>query len=128
MLKKTITYTDYNGEERTEDFYFNINKAEIIEMETTTEGGLGNKLDKMIKAKDAPSLMSFFKELILKSYGEKSDDGRKFVKSKEISNDFAQTEAYSQLFMELITDEEKAASFVNAIIPFIPENEKKNLT
>ena len=120
MLKKTITYTDYNGVERTEDFYFNLTKAELMEMEIGTTGGMADMIKRIIDAKDAPAIIKIFKELVLKAYGEKSADGKRFVKSEEISNGFAQTEAYSQLFMELATDADAAAVFVNGIIPNIP--------
>lgn len=117
MLKKTITYTDYNGVSRTEDFYFNLTQAEITEMELSTSGGLAEMIQKIIAAKDAPAIIKVFKDLILKAYGEKSLDGKRFVKSDEIRTAFSQTEAYSKLFMELAFDDKKAAEFVNGIIP-----------
>ena len=117
MLKKIITYTDYNGVERTEPFYFNLSKAELMEMELGVTGGMTEMLDKIIAAKDAPSLMKTFKEMIMKSYGIKSDDGKRLIKSEVLSIAFTQTEAYSVLFMELITDDKAAADFVNGIIP-----------
>lgn len=117
MLKKTITYTDYNGVSRTEDFYFNLTQAEITEMELSTSGGLAEMIQKIVSAKDAPAIIKVFKDLILKSYGEKSLDGKRFVKSDEIRTAFSQTEAYSKLFMELAFDDKKAAEFVNGIIP-----------
>lgn len=117
MLKKTINYTDYNGMERKEDFYFNLNKAEVAEMELSTEGGLAEMIQKIVSSKDTPSIVKIFKDLILKAYGEKTPDGKRFVKSKELSDAFAQTEAYSELFMELATDAETASAFVNGIMP-----------
>jgi hypothetical protein len=117
MLKKTIKYTDYNGVERTEDFYFNLSKAELTEMEMSVQGGFAEKINRIVAAEDAPSIIETFKDLILKSYGEKSEDGKRFIKSKELSEIFAQTEAYSELFMELATDSEAAAAFVNGIVP-----------
>lgn len=117
MLKKTITYTDYNGTERTEDFYFNLSKAEIMEMEMSTAGGLAEMIQKIVAAQDVSAIIKIFKDLILKSYGEKSANGKHFVKSEELSTAFSQTEAYSQLFMELATDAEAASKFVNGIIP-----------
>ena len=117
MLKKIITYTDYNSVERTEPFYFNLSKAELMEMELGVTGGMTEMLDKIIAAKDAPSLMKTFKEMIMKAYGVKSDDGKRLIKSEELSIAFTQTEAYSVLFMELITDDKAAADFVNGIIP-----------
>ena len=95
MLKKTITYHDYNGVEYTQDFYFNLSKAEIMEMELGTTGGLAEMIQKIVAAQDAPSIIKVFKDLILKSYGEKSADGKRFIKSDEISTAFSQTEAYS---------------------------------
>ena len=117
MLKKRIEYVDYDGNERAEDFYFNLTKAEITELELSTEGGLQNMIEKIIDAKDTPQIIQFFKKIILLSYGEKSPDGRRFIKSKELSDEFTQTEAYSELFMELATDDKAAAAFVNSIIP-----------
>ena len=117
MLKKTITYTDYNGTERTEDFYFNLSKAEIMEMELGTTGGLAEMIKKIVAAQDAPAIIKVFKDLILKAYGEKSPDGKRFIKSEELSTAFSQTDAYSQLFMKLATNAEEAAKFVNSIVP-----------
>lgn len=117
MLKKTITYKDYNGVERTEDKYFNLSKAEIMEMEMSTAGGFAEMVQGIVKAQDAPAIMKIFKDIILKSYGEKSPDGKRFIKSKELSDEFSQTEAYSDLFMELCTNAEASAAFINGIIP-----------
>lgn len=117
MLKKRIKYVDYDGNEREEDFYFNLTKAEITEMELSTEGGLENMIQKIIDAKDTPQIIQFFKKIILMSYGEKSPDGRRFVKNDQIKEEFKQTEAYSELFMELATDENAASNFINGIIP-----------
>ena len=117
MLKRTITYTDYNGVERTEDFYFNLNKAELMEMELGTEGGMAGMISRIVSAQDTPSIIKIFKKLLLKAYGEKSPDGKRFIKSDELSDSFAQTEAYSILFMELATDADAASNFVNGIIP-----------
>lgn len=117
MLKKTINYTDYNGTQRTEDFYFNLTKAELMEMELSTTGGLAGMIERIVASQDAPAIIKIFKELVLKAYGEKSADGKRFMKSEELSTAFAQTEAYSILFMELATDSDAAAKFVNGIIP-----------
>lgn len=117
MYKKTMTYTDYNGEERTEDFYFNLTKAEITEMELSTEGGLREKIDKITKAKDVPEIVKLFKDLILKAFGVKSPDGKRFIKSPALSEEFSQTEAYSDLFIELASNATSAAEFVNGIMP-----------
>lgn len=118
MLKKTITYTDYNDVERTEDFYFNLSKAEIMEMEMGTTGGLAEMINKIVQTQDAPAIIKVFKDLILKAYGERSADGKRFEKKNgTLAESFAETEAYSQLFMELATDADAAARFVNGIIP-----------
>lgn len=117
MLKKRIKYVDYDNNEREEDFYFNLSKAEIAEMELSIEGGLQKWIERVVDAKDTPQIIELFKRLILQSYGEKSPDGKRFIKSDELSKEFSQTEAYSELFMELATDETAAANFVNGIIP-----------
>ena len=126
MLKKTITYNDYNGNERTEDFYFNLTKAEIMEMELGTTGGLAEMLTRIVAAQDAPAIIKMFKDIVLKAYGEKSPDGKRFIKSEELSTAFSQTEAYSQLFMELATDADEAAKFVNGIVPAAPKDDDKS--
>ena len=117
MLKKTIKYTDYDGNEREEDIYFNLNKAEVTEMELSKQGGLSEYIKRIVAAQDAPSLVELFKELICKSYGEKSLDGKRFVKSKELTEEFTQTEAYAELFVELASNAEEATKFVNGIMP-----------
>lgn len=117
MLKKTIKYVDYNGVEREEDFYFNLTKAEIAEMELEIPGGMTAMLQKITAAQDTPTLVKIFKDLILRSYGEKSADGKRFIKTQELKEAFAQTEAYSELFMELATNAEAASNFVNKIVP-----------
>lgn len=121
MIKKTVTYTDYNGVERTENHYFNLSKAEVMEMELSTEGGMAESIQKIVDAKDAPAIIRVFKDLVLKAYGVKSDDGRRFMKTKpdgsRYADDFKETEAYSQIFMELATDADAAAKFVNGIVP-----------
>ena len=121
MIKKTITYTDYNDTERTEDFYFNLTKAELTEMELTTSGGMSNLIESIINAKEEPEIIRIFKELLLTSYGEKSPDGRRFMKSDEISAAFAQTEPYSIIFMELATDTDAATEFINGLMPKLPD-------
>ena len=135
MLTKTIKYTDYNGEEREEKFLFNLSKAELMEMELGTTGGMVETLKKIIETKDTPSLVKIFKDLILKSYGEKSADGKRFIKidneGNSLSIGFSQTEAYSNLFMELATNSASAIEFVKGIIPNdieISEEEMKKLT
>lgn len=121
MLKKNIKYTDYNGVERDETFFFNLTKAELMEMEMGTTGGLAESIQQIVQAQDAPSIIKIFKDLILKAYGEKSADGKRFVKINDagvaLSIGFSQTEAFSQLFMELATDPDAAANFIKGIIP-----------
>lgn len=117
MLKKTITYEDYDGNTRTEDFYFNLSKAELIEIEASVPGGVAAKLEKISKDKNGTEIIKTFKDIILKSYGVKSEDGKRFIKSEEISKAFEETEAYSELFYELAIDADKAAAFINGIMP-----------
>lgn len=117
MVTKKITYTDYKGNQRTEELYFNLNKAELVEMELSTEGGLHAMLLKIKEAEDMPQIVKVFKQMILKSYGVISNDGRRFTKSPELSEEFSQTEAYSELFMELASNPDEAAAFVNGVIP-----------
>lgn len=117
MLKRTITYPDYNGGSRTEDFYFNLTQAEITEMELSVDGGLIEMINRIVAAQDGKQIIATFKDIILRAYGEKSPDGKRFIKSQELRDAFSQTEAYSQLFMELATDADAAAAFVNGIVP-----------
>ena len=117
MLKKTIEYVDYNNITRKEDYYFNLSKAEITEMEMSTAGGLSELIQTLIAEQDMPSIIKIFKDLILKAYGKKSPDGKRFEKSEELSTAFSQTEAYSALFMALATDADAASAFINGIIP-----------
>lgn len=119
MLKRTFEYVDYNGNTRKEDHYFNLTQAEIMEIEMKAEGGMGlqDMINRLIAAQDGGTIMDVVKNIILKAYGVKSPDGRKFIKSKELSEDFAQTEAFSDLYVELLTDSAKTAEFINAIVP-----------
>lgn len=117
MIKKTIKYTDYNGVERVEDFYFNLSKAEITEMELSVDGGMSKMLEDIVHSNNNKQIVGIFKEIILKAYGEKSEDGKRFIKNKELTEGFAQTEAFSELFVELALNEDKAAEFVKGIIP-----------
>ena len=130
MLKKTIAYTDYDGNNRKEDFYFNLNKAEVVELQLGTIGGLTKTLEKIVQEKDSSRLIEYFKSIIMKAYGEKSPDGRRFIKSKELCEAFSQTEAYSNLFMELAGDAKAAAEFIDGILPKEASNtpNKPNLT
>lgn len=117
MLKETIVYTDFNGLERKEDFYFNLTKAELMEMELGIAGGLAEKIQRVVDAQDTPQILKVFKDLVLDAYGIKSDDGKRFIKNQEIRDAFAQTEAYSILFMKLATNADEAAKFINGIVP-----------
>ena len=117
MYKITESYIDYDGNERKEDFYFNFTEAELAKMELSVTGGLTTIIQRAIDAKDVPSLIKIFEDLISKSYGQKSLDGRRFVKSPEILEEFKQTEAYSQIYMRMATDEKAAAEFVNNVMP-----------
>jgi len=117
MLKKTITYTDFNGVERTEDFYFHITEAELADMEIDSEGGLEVKLQKIIDSKDIKKIKKYFQDIVFKAYGEKSEDGKRFIKNEELSKNFSYTQAYSDLWMELLTDEGAAAEFITGIMP-----------
>lgn len=117
MYKITESYVDYDGNERKEDFYFNFTEAELAKMELSVTGGLTTIIQRAIDAKDVPSLIKIFEDLISKSYGQKSLDGRRFIKSPEILEEFKQTEAYSQIYMRMATDEKAAAEFVNNVMP-----------
>lgn len=117
MVKKTITYTDYNGTERTEDFYFNFTKTEVMDMELSIDGGLSTKIESIVKSGDMASIVKTFKDIVLKSYGVKSEDGKRFIKSETKLEEFTQTEAYSIIFMGLATDSQAATEFVNGVIP-----------
>lgn len=117
MRKETIKYVDFNGVEREEDFYFNFTEAELLEMEMGVTGGLAELIQRVTKTQDAPTIIKIFKDLVLNAYGEKSADGKRFIKNDEIKAAFAQTPAYSILFMRLATDADAAAKFVNGIIP-----------
>lgn len=121
MLKKNIKYKDYNGVEREEQFLFNLTKAELMEMEMGTAGGLAEMIQKIVETEDRPAIIKIFKDIVLKAYGEKSADGKRFIKINDsgvpLSIGFSQTEAYSVLFMELATDADAAAKFINGIVP-----------
>ena len=117
MLKKTVTYTDYNGVERTEAFYFHYNEAEILDMEMSTEGGFAERIQKIIDAKDQVSLMQVIKKFVIDAYGVKSEDGKRFIKNDTVRTEFLESPAYSQIWMELVMDDEIAADFINNVIP-----------
>lgn len=125
MLKKTITYIDYNGNERTEDYYFNLTEVEAMELELSASGGLTANIQKIVDSQDGAAIFRIFKEIILKAYGEKSLDGKRFIKSKELSEAFSQTGAYNKFFMELVTDADAAAAFIKGITPDEAKTELK---
>lgn len=117
MYKKTIKYTDYNGVEREEDFLFNFNESELLDLELSYAGTYSEAVRTIIQTQDQVTLIKLFKELILKSYGEKSPDGKYFMKSEEISKKFECTRAFSNLYMELATDDKAGAEFINGVVP-----------
>lgn len=127
MLVKTIKYEDYNGNEIEEKFYFNLSKAELIEMTNSVKGGLESYLTRIIESNDNPEIMNYFKEIIMKSIGRKSDDGKRFIKNQEIRDEFEQSEAYSELLWELFSDPQKSGEFVNHLIPKNLEEEIRKL-
>lgn len=128
MVRKTITYTDYDGNQRTEELLFNLSRAELIEMEASESGGMEKMLKRIVAEEDTKKIMSIVKDIILKSYGKKSDDGRRFIKSEEMANEFSQTEAYSELLLELLQNEEAAAKFMNGLVDGIMPADKPALT
>lgn len=117
MYVKKIKYTNYNGEERERKYYFNLSKAELIEAELKQKGGYQVYIDRIIETRDYNELITLFKELIHNSYGVKSDDGETFIKNEKVFQEFAQSEAYSELYMELISNTNAAIEFVNGIMP-----------
>lgn len=117
MIKKTIKYVDFNGVERVEDHYFNLTKAEVSEMQLGVEGGYDNYIAEAVKANDTKAIIRIYKELLLKAYGIKSEDGRRFIKNETISEEFSQTEAFSELFMELALNEQSAKEFMAGVMP-----------
>ena len=127
MYKKTLNYTDFNVVEITEDFYFHFTKAELMDMQLSTDGGLVDIIKKIVMSKDTPELIKLFKKVILMAYGIKSDDGKRFKKSDEIRDDFISTEAYSEIYMELATDADEASRFINGILPEDLANQANDL-
>lgn len=128
MLAKTIEYVDYNGVKRKETFYFNLTRAEITELQLTYPGGYAEYIERTINSNDSPELMKMFKDIIRRSYGEKTDDGKRLVKSEELSEAFMQTEAYDELFMELCTESGAAINFISGILPnFSTPDEKERI-
>lgn len=127
MYKKTLTYTDFDGVERTEDFYFNFTKAELMDLQLSTEGGLLDIIKTIVKSKNTPELVKLFKKTILLAYGVKSEDGKRFKKSDEIREDFISTAAYPEIYMELATDSNAASEFINGILPADLANQANEL-
>lgn len=117
MFKKVLVYTDFNGLEVKEEFCFNLTKAEILEMQLEKSGGFAESIQKIIDSKDTPSIIKIFKELLVKSYGIKSEDGKRFIKNDKIREEFTQTAAYSDLFVEFASNADSASAFVNGIMP-----------
>ena len=116
MHKETITYNDLNGVQRTEVFYFDLSKPEIVKMQASAKGGYDVQLRSIAADLNGAKIMEFFENFITKSYGEKSEDGRRFMKSEEISRSFMETPAYEVLFEKLVTNDKYAADFVNAVM------------
>ena len=123
MFKKKVTYTDYNGQERTEDFYFNLSRSELIMLESTTPGGYAAMLQRIIDSKDQRQLMNEFTNLIKMSYGVKSEDGKHFIKNEEVVNDFLNSAAFDQMFLEFFTEENAASDFANGVLPSSMNND-----
>lgn len=118
MLKKTISYTDYLGNDRTEDFYFNLSERELANLELKNYGGFEGLIRQMAATTDVPKLTELFEKLVLMSYGEIAPDGRRFIKQNgKLAEEFMETEAYTKLYMELITDPDKLAAFIRGVIP-----------
>ena len=127
MIKKTVTYTDFDGNERTEDFFFHLTQAEVADWELSVEGGLSKMLLDIIKSKDMRKIIPIYKEILIKSYGEKSPDGRRFIKNDEVRDNFTQTQAFSDLYMSLALDAEEGANFVKGIMPKMDQDVFNNV-
>lgn len=117
MLKKTVTYTDLNGDETTEDLFFHLSQAELVEKEMSTEGGYSDMLQKIVETEDSKQIIAQFKDIILFSYGKRSEDGKRFIKSQQLREEFESSEAYSALFMEIVTNTDFAIEFTRGILP-----------
>lgn len=127
MIKWPITYKDYNGEEHTEDFYFNLNKAEVMQLDLTYNGAFVDYLKSIVERRDGKEMARIYRELILDSYGEKSSDGRRFVKSEELKSAFEQSEAYVELYMQLATEDGAAAKFMEGVLPKVPSDSNPDM-
>lgn len=117
MLREEITYEDFNGDQVTDVFYFNLTQSELLDMEVSATGGLDAMVNRIVEARDAKSLLEVFKELVLKAYGVKSEDGKRFIKNDELRKEFVQSAAYDKLFVELATDDRKAIAWLSGVLP-----------
>lgn len=117
MLKRDITYENFDGETVTDTFYFNLTKTELLEMQIAYEGGMEALIEKIIKAEDIKSIVGLFKQIVLASYGVRSEDGKRFIKSDQLREEFSQTAAYDALFMDLSQNDEAASTFITGIVP-----------
>ena len=127
MIKKTIEYTDFDGNKRKEDFYFHLTEAEVTDWEMSVEGGLSKALVGIIKSKNIRQIMPIYKSLLIRSYGVKSPDGRRFIKNDEVRDEFVQTQAFSDLYMKLATDLEEGTNFIKGVMPTFDPEIFKNL-
>ena len=127
MIKKTIEYTDFDGNKRKEDFYFHLTEAEVTDWEMSVEGGLSKALVGIIKSKNIRQIMPIYKSLLIRSYGVKSPDGRRFIKNDEVRDEFVQTQAFSDLYMKLATDLEEGTNFIKGVMPTFDSEIFKNL-
>lgn len=125
MLKKRIKFEDFNGEEREEDFYFNLTKTELVKWELGTTGGLQSLIRKIVDTKDSGALLKIFDDIIGMAYGVRSDDGKRFIKSKELTDEFRQTNAYDEMFIEFMQNPDNYNEFLKAIIPAEVSKEMK---
>lgn len=126
MLQKKIKYTDFNDVERTETFYFNLTKTELAEMQNSKNGGLDKFMQRIVDTTDQPELMKLFKQIILKSYGIKSDDGKRFMKSEELSREFEESLAFDELFMSFMENPDELTAFIQGILPKDISSQIKN--
>lgn len=117
MIKKTITYTDFDGNEQKEDFYFNVSKTELLDMETKYEGGFAHYLEEIQKAEDVKAIMNVMKDIVSMSVGKRSEDGKRFIKNDEIRDDFLFSPAYDELFMDLFQNADTASDFIAGLLP-----------
>lgn len=126
MITETLTYVDFGGTERTEDFYFNLTEAEVLNLSLSKEGGMEAYIKKIVNAKSQLELVKLFQDVLRISYGKRSEDGRKFEKSPEIFADFEATQAYSDFYMSLVTNTDKAIAFINGLCDTKPAKAEKN--